>query len=83
MTWLGAPIETIAKETAALPARSERAVPIRGGFTLHAPDCRGEADVAARLKLFRDADVDEATAYCYGLATETHLLWLQSALRSA
>jgi hypothetical protein len=82
MTWLGASIETITSELQALPAVDRRAVPIRGGFTLHAPDCRSERDVAARVSALRDARTDGVAAYCYGLATDAHLTWLRPALQA-
>jgi hypothetical protein len=81
MTWLGASIETITRELQALPAVERRAVPIRGGFTLHAPDCSGERDVVARVSALRDARMHGVAAYCYGLATDAHLRWLRAALR--
>jgi hypothetical protein len=82
MTWLGASIETITKELQALPAAERRAVPIRGGFTLHAPDCSSERDVVARVSALRNARTHGVAAYCYGLATDAHLRWLRTALRA-
>lgn len=82
MTWLGAPLDTITKESQALPAADRRAVPVRGGFTLHAPDCVSERDVAARVSALRGAGMHGVTAYCYGLAAEAHLAWLRAALRA-
>lgn len=79
MTWLGADLTTMRADIAALPPPDARAVPLHGGFTLHAPDCRASEDVAARLDLLRDAGFDSAIAYCYGLASETHLTWLRDA----
>jgi hypothetical protein len=82
MTWLGAPVDTITRELQALPPVERRAVPIRGGFTLHAPDCGSERDVIARVSALRDARTSGVTAYCYGLATDAHLKWLRAALRA-
>jgi hypothetical protein len=80
MTWLGADLAAMKADLDVLPPPAERDVPLHGGFTLHAPDCRASADVDARLGLLQDAGMESAIAYCYGLASDTHLAWLRDAL---
>jgi hypothetical protein len=79
MTWLGADLAVMRADLETLPPPDARAVPLEGGFTLHAADCRAPEDVEARLDLLRTAGFDSAIAYCYGLASDAHLSWLRDA----
>ena len=72
--------EKMRAELAFVPPLDERQIQIFGGFSFHHPDCQSPEDVAERLRMMREAQLDGFLFYLYGLASTKHLAWLKAAL---
>ncbi len=80
VTFIGMPKEKMRAELAFVPPPDERQIQIFGGFSFHHPDCQSPEDVAERLRMMREAQLDGFLFYLYGLASTKHLAWLKAAL---
>jgi hypothetical protein len=79
LTFFGSTIDAMRSTLGEMP--DNRKLRVEGGFIFHGPDCAAREDVAARIRVLRDANIDGIGFYSYSMAARYQLDWLRRAIQ--